>query len=82
MKTSINFEEEEFVNNLIDRCAMEEENIMHVINNLVLITETNLQGRGIDRGFQHNLHQEHPCEFLQKLRESQIPSTWDVVVSF
>ena len=80
-KSSINFAEEELVNDLIDVSQTDEEYTRQVVNNLVLITETNLQGRGINPNFLHNIHQENRGNFLKRLRESQMPTTWEVVKS-
>ena len=49
------------------------------VNNLVLITETNVQGKGINADFIYQIHQEHPREFLKNLQESQIPTAWEVM---
>ena len=79
--TKINFEEEELVNDLIDVTKTEEEYTRQVVNNLALLTETNLQGRGINADFLYQIHQEHLSEFLRALQESQIPTIYEILKS-
>ena len=46
---------------------LEEGYTSQAVNDLVLITETNLQGRGINADFIYQINQEHPREFLKKI---------------
>ena len=77
--TKINFEEEDLVTDLIDVTQTEEEYTRQIVNNLALLTETNLQGRGINADFLYQIHQGHSNEFMRILQESQMPTVYEII---